>query len=100
MLERKKKNYSNQLPLGATLMQMGEINAVHNSDLEKFLKSLGEYEKVIEGKVYCYFCRDVISLDSLQSVFPQDNEIKYCCNKTSCYASLIERGKANNGIDS
>lgn len=77
------------------LLNKGEIKAVHYDNLVEFLKSIEEYERVINGEAKCYFCGGLITLDNLQSVFPLDGDVKYCCNCQACYGKLIEGGKVN-----
>ncbi|QNO14912.1 hypothetical protein HYG86_09070 [Alkalicella caledoniensis] len=78
-------------------MKRGEIKAVHDDDLVNFLQSLGEYDKVIAGTMKCQFCGEIITLDNIQSVFPLDGEVAYCCNSTKCYKLLIEGSSRGDG---
>jgi len=81
--------------LEAYLMKNGEIKAVHDKDLVIYLQSLGEYEKVISGNAKCFFCNSTITLDNIQSIFPQEKNINYCCLNNRCYNMLLERGKVD-----
>lgn len=74
---------------GVKTMDNGRITAVHDDDLVTFLKSIEEYDKVINGSVTCTFCGKVITLDNIQSIFPLDNDVKYCCNDEECAKLLI-----------
>lgn len=80
---------------GYTLMDKGEIQAVHDDDLEILLKSLGVFEDIINGKKKCDFCDAVITLDNIQCVFPREGEICFCCTEEGCYRLLLERGDIN-----
>ena len=75
-------------------VRSGEIKAVHYDDLVEFLKSLEEYERVVSGEVNCFFCGGTITLDNIQSVFPLNGTVQYCCNNQLCYSNLIEGGNA------
>ena len=74
---------------GVRTVKDGKITAVHNDDLVNFLKSIKEYDKIMQGRVLCYFCEKVITLDNIQSIFPLDNEVRYCCNSEECVKLLI-----------
>lgn len=79
---------------GVKLMDNGEINAVHDDDIVLFLQSIEEYDKVIKGQILCVFCERVITLKNIQSIFPLDGEVKYCCNDENCYHLLNEGGNS------
>lgn len=82
------KNIHNEIK-GVNLMRKGAIQAVHYDNLIEFLESIEEYERVVSGHAKCYFCNSTITLDNIQSIFPLDNEVKYCCNDESCYSKLV-----------
>lgn len=75
------------------VMKQGEIQAVHDDDLEMFLKSIGEYERVASGEVKCHFCGCVVNLDNLECIFPYEGDVSYCCSNTVCYEKLIALGE-------
>lgn len=77
---------------GVKLMDKGEIQAVHYDDMHEFLLSIGEFDKVVNGHAKCYFCGKQINIDDIQSIFPIDNEVKYCCNSENCYRLIIQGG--------
>lgn len=74
---------------GVKTVDNGKITAVHDDDLVDFLKSIEEYDKIINGLAVCSFCGKVMTLDNIQSIFPLDNEVKYCCNAKECARLLI-----------
>lgn len=74
-----------------------EINAVHEDDLLDFLKSIKEYDSIAEGKRYCYFCSEKITIENIYTIFPLENQIRYCCNKVDCYIKSIELNRGKNG---
>lgn len=75
---------------GVEIVKKGEMQVVHNDDLVEFLKSIEEYDKVINGQARCQFCGKIITLDNIRSIFPLDGEIAYCCDSKECYGLLIE----------
>lgn len=77
---------------GVNLMKNGQIQAVHQDNLVEFLKSIEEYDRVINGQAKCYFCGNTVTIDNIQSIFPLNGEINYCCNDEKCYTTLIDRG--------
>lgn len=64
------------------------IKAVHDNNLESFLRSLGIYENLIGGKIKCKFCSVIISLENLSSIFPDSGSIKLSCDKPGCINKL------------
>ena len=81
--------------IGAVVMEKGEIKAVHDKDLEAFLRSLDEYDPVINGNRKCFFCGETITLQNILSIFPHEEKIEYCCKNAGCYKLLLERGKTD-----
>ena len=66
------------------------INAIHEDDLEKYLEKLGLLTKINKGEINCYFCKEKIEIKNLDCVFAYENDIKFCCDKISCYVKLSE----------
>lgn len=71
-------------------MRGKQIKAVHQSDFEKLLTSLGIYDEVHSCKERCYFCHETVSKDNIAAVFPVGELVCFCCQKKECYAALIE----------
>jgi len=65
-----------------------KIKAVHDDDLTGLLVSLNVYNGVLEGAFNCHFCEMGITVDNIASLFPQDNEIKFCCNAARCVLAM------------
>lgn len=61
-----------------------KIEAVFDKDLEKVLKGLNLYEKILKGEIRCHFCKINITLKNLQFVFTKDNKIKISCDNKAC----------------
>ncbi len=73
------------------------IAAVHDDDLRNFLASIGATNDVASGKIHCKFCRDPITLETLQAVFPDSGSISYVCQKQSCLRQFIKYLKEIHG---
>lgn len=63
---------------------------VHERNLEQFLESLGLLDDIQNGKIECFNCKDKISLNNFQSVFPLKGKIKVCCSKFECFQIALE----------
>lgn len=61
-----------------------KIKMVNESDLEKYLSSLGILKDIEEGKIHCRFCGTKITLKNLQVIFPYKNEICATCSRLKC----------------
>jgi len=67
------------------------IRAIHDIDFPKLLQNLGVYEDVVAGKAHCAFCNEVVTLDTIRSVFPESGAIRFVCNKPRCYLHAMKR---------
>jgi hypothetical protein len=67
------------------------LQAVHDDDLEQVLQSLGVYNDFVHGRLRCAFCKDVITLQNLHSLFPDSGAVKASCTKPDCVRQLIAR---------
>ncbi|MCK4297434.1 MAG: hypothetical protein KAW56_00330 [Candidatus Marinimicrobia bacterium] len=65
-------------------MKKYEINAVFEHDIINVLKSLEIYENILSGKFHCSFCNKVITIENIHSIFPEDENIMFCCNDSEC----------------
>jgi adenylate cyclase class IV len=62
-----------------------EVRAVHGDDLENYLKSVGFFEKVKEGKTRCVYCGNKITIENLEVTKKAENgEIKMVCSNPRC----------------
>jgi len=66
------------------------LKVVHDNDLEGFLETIGELRDVKEGNRKCKYCRSVITMENLHSVFRQSGDIKYVCDDPTCIEKLLE----------
>lgn len=65
-----------------------KIKAVHDSDLLEVLKSLGVLEDIENNKATCIFCRDLVSLETIEAIFQKEGRIKFICSKPECISKL------------
>lgn len=72
-------------------MKRNVTHAVHEHDLEDLLSSLGVLELVHLGKTKCYFCKEKVTLENLQCIFPLQRKIEFCCQKLGCFTKVIEK---------
>lgn len=67
-----------------------KLSAVHDDDLIALLKSLNLLEKIKNGEVKCKFTKEIITLDNLHSIFPEEGTIKVVCDTPEAIKSLSE----------
>jgi hypothetical protein len=60
------------------------LKAVHDMDLERYLKSIGIYDKIFLGEIKCKFCGSTISLKTLEAIFPTEGHINVVCHNKRC----------------
>ena len=70
-----------------------KVQAIYDDDMEDFLKSIGEYYKVLAGKLKCKYCEDVITLENISKIFPESGSVKFVCSKSECIIKSCELGK-------
>ena len=61
-----------------------KIKIINDSDLEDYLQSLGILEDIKNKKIHCKFCGQVVTLDNLQALFPDEDKIYIICNRKKC----------------
>ena len=66
------------------------IKAVYDSDLVMLLKKLYVFEDVVNGRCKCMFCNTTITLDTIDSIIPNEDEISFSCNSHACRIKLVE----------
>ena len=66
-----------------------DIPAIHDDDLEKVLKDLGLFSKIINGEINCLNCGDDITLENLGGLISINQEVKIICDNPECLASEI-----------
>ncbi len=69
-----------------------KIRAMMNSDLEKLLIQVGDYDKFLERQLHCHICGKVLNADNIAMVLPvrEDSKIvlRYFCDNTDCIKDI------------
>ncbi len=77
-------------------MDRETIKAIHDEKLVAFLKSINIYDDIQRGACKCKFCKQVVGISNIYTIFPEEGKIKFVCDSTDC---MVELGKYLNGID-
>ena len=70
-----------------------KIYAVHDRDLEGFLKDLNLLEKVQQGEIKCPECDCTITFDNIGFISMLGEEIKICCDDLNCFYKIRRQVK-------
>ena len=73
------------------------LNMVQSKDLEPFLKSIGELDKIKSGKRKCKYCKEKITLQNLFVVFPESGDFKFVCREKECISQAMISIRNKNG---
>ena len=69
-----------------------EIQAMMNSDLEKLLIQVGDYDKFLEGELHCHVCGKVLNVDNIAMILPvRENDrivLRYYCDDADCIKDI------------
>lgn len=66
------------------------LKAVHDYDLEQLLQNLDLLEKIRNNQLKCKFCKNVVTLENLHSIFPQSGNIQMVCDNPDCIRQLFD----------
>ena len=77
-------------------MDKETIRAIHDEKFIAFLKNIDIYNDIQKGECKCKFCRQVVGIDNIYTIFPEEGKIKIVCDSTDC---MVELGKYLNGIN-
>jgi hypothetical protein len=61
-----------------------KIPAIHDHDLQTVLRDLGVLDKVLSGEKLCSVCGAPLTLDTIECLYVQDDELQLCCNRVQC----------------
>lgn len=67
-----------------------KLNAVHDNDLEALLTKLNLLDKIKGGELKCKFTKEIITLDNLHSIFPEEGTIKLVSDSPEAIKLLSE----------
>lgn len=71
------------------------IKAVHDVDLERILRKLGLYEKLVEGRLHCSICGRRLSLENLGGIYRDGDAVKLVCNRIECLVYAAEKVRSS-----
>jgi len=60
------------------------LRAVHDDDLVEFLDRVGILEDLKAGRVSCRYCQELLDLESLEAVYPEQGQVRAVCSEPSC----------------
>ena len=69
-----------------------EMNVVYDKNLEEFLRSIGEFERLQDDKVSCEVCGSVMDIESIGRIYSENNVIVYRCRDLNCVSSEPSNG--------
>ena len=67
------------------------LRAVHDTDLEGVLQSLGLLEGLRRGQLQCGVCGNTVTFENLRCIYPQGSKIKVCCDRPECFEKAFEK---------
>ena len=67
-----------------------KLNAVHDNDLEALLTKLNLLHKIKAGELKCKFTKEIITLENLYSIFPEEATIKLVSDSPEAVKLLSE----------
>ena len=69
-----------------------KIKAMMDTDLEKLLIQVGDYDNFIEGKIKCHNCGKILNEDNIAMIVPvNDNgslKLHYICDNPKCIKTI------------
>ena len=66
------------------------LNAIHDDDLEALLSKLNLLEKIKKGEIKCKFTGEIITIENLHSIFPEEGTIKVVSGSPEAIKLLSE----------
>lgn len=60
------------------------IKTIYHREVADFFESTGLIKKLVEKKIRCSVCGDVITLENFRAVTRKKDDLLFCCNKDSC----------------
>ena len=65
-------------------LKRDEVHAIQEKDIERVITELGLLEKITSGDLLCSECGEPVSIDNIECLYKQNDEIKVCCEKIKC----------------
>ena len=61
-----------------------KIPAIHDRDIETVLNDLGVLDKIYSGELLCSVCGTPLTLETIECLYMEGTEMKFCCQKVEC----------------
>jgi len=65
-----------------------KIKMIFDSELATLLKSINEYNNIIDKKIKCFYCNNLVTMENLQVILPIKGDIKFICSNINCLKKL------------
>ncbi len=65
------------------------VQAVHDVDVGELVESLGMTADLDGGRIFCSFCEERITPQSIGAVYPAGERIDIVCDRPQCMARLL-----------
>ena len=66
------------------------IQAIFEDDFVEFLQNIGAKKIIDNGEAKCKFCKRVLGIDDVATVFGEEGTIKFVCDDASCICQMNE----------
>ncbi len=70
------------------------VVAVHDVDLEKALRRLDIYPKLINGTMNCMICEETVNMENLGALMRVNGKVRVICDKPACFSTAMKMSKA------
>jgi dimeric dUTPase (all-alpha-NTP-PPase superfamily) len=60
------------------------IKTIYHKEVADFFESIGLIRNLMEKKIHCSICGDVITLENFRAVTRKKDDLLFCCKKESC----------------
>jgi dimeric dUTPase (all-alpha-NTP-PPase superfamily) len=60
------------------------VKTIYHKETADFFESIGLIEKLMEKKIHCSVCGDVITLENFRAVTRKRGDLLFCCDKERC----------------
>lgn len=78
----------------ASLESPVSVVAVHDADLEKALRRLDIYQKIINGTMNCMICEETVNMENLGALMRVNGKVRVICDKPACFSTAMKMSKA------
>ncbi len=78
--------------MGSRMVEVvSKVKAIHDTDLERVLRKLGLYERLVRGELRCAICDRPLTLENLGGLYRENGEVKLVCNNIKCLVEAAEK---------